>query len=214
MGAKNRGATRPGRAGRVLPNITAPQAEDAAEPVSFTPATELEQAVTGDADVKDAPTAGDDGEIKDAPTSTSRRSIRDIMYEMIPAKNEDGKDKYTTEEILEKIYEEFPNANSGPKDVSWYRWRLRKEGVLQGGKSRQSLTAEEKKARKAEYEKNYREKQRQEKEARRAEAGAQAAAARERDATARLLKVVEEQGMELTPEQVQALAHEAVAVAA
>lgn len=83
-----------------------------------------------------------------------------------------------TDLILEVIYHFFPQANSGPKDVAWYRWKLRRAGKLE---QRETLTEEERKARKAAYERDYKAKQQALKEARREEAAAE----RERIATER-----------------------------
>jgi hypothetical protein len=61
-----------------------------------------------------------------------------------------------TEQVLEAIYKAFPQASSTAKDVSWYRWKLRKEGKLAAATK---LTVAERKERKAEYEREYRAKQ-------------------------------------------------------
>lgn len=97
----------------------------------------------------------------------------------------------STDEVLEQVYLHFPNANSGPKDVAWYRNKIRKGGG-EVPNSRPRLTADERKAHKAAYEAEYKVKQQELKEERR-----QAAIAARRDeVTAQL----EELG--LTDEQV------------
>lgn len=106
------------------------------------------------------------------------RMIRDVMVERILAGD-------STDAVLEAIYAEFPNANSGPKDVAWYRWKLRKDGKLA---QRAKLTDEERKARKAAYEAEYRAKQDAVKAARRAEAEAKAAAELEARIEAEVLR--------------------------
>lgn len=88
------------------------------------------------------------------------RRIKDVMIEQIGA-------GASTQEVLAAIYAEFPNANSGPKDVAWYRYQLRKQGALP---ARTKLTPAERKAKKAAYEKAYKAKQQELKAARRAAA--------------------------------------------
>lgn len=105
------------------------------------------------------------------------RMIKDVMVERILAGD-------STQEVLDAIYAEFPDANSGPKDVAWYRWRLRKDGKLP---ERSKLTAEERKARKAAYEADYRAKQ----AAIKAERRAEAKAAQEAELEARIAAEVE-----------------------
>lgn len=94
------------------------------------------------------------------------RMIRDVMVERILAGD-------STDEVLAAIYAEFPNANSGPKDVAWYRWKLRRDGQLP---ERRKLTPAERKARKAAYEAQYKAKQAAVKAERRDEAKAKAKA--------------------------------------
>lgn len=87
-------------------------------------------------------------EVTDAPTpGTKVRKIKDVMYEQIVEKKETD-----TKVILDAIYLEFPDANSGPKDISWYRWKFRRDGhEVEGGRG-EKLTDEERKAKKVEYE--------------------------------------------------------------
>lgn len=121
-------------------------------------------------------------------TQPQVRRIKDVMVEQIMA-------GATTQQVLDAIYLEFPQANSGPKDVAWYRWRLRQQGQLP---ERAKLTPAERKARKAAYEAQYRAKQDAVKAARRADAEAQAKAeleARiEAEVEARLAARLAEQG--------------------
>jgi hypothetical protein len=93
------------------------------------------------------------------------RAIKHVMFEALV------RDEVTdTQEVLDRIYEEFPNANSGPKDVSWYRWQFRECGLLD---AKQKLSAAERKANKAAYEAEYKAKQQAAKDARRAVARAE-----------------------------------------
>lgn len=99
------------------------------------------------------------------------RRIKDVMFEALV------RDGVTdTQEVLRRIYAEFPQANSGPKDVAWYRWQFREKGLLE---AKGKLTAEQRKARKAEYEAQYKAKQAAVKQARR-EAAMKLAAEAER----------------------------------
>lgn len=76
----------------------------------------------------------------------------------------------STEQVLALILHFFPQANSGPKDVAWYRWQFRKNGLLP---ERSKLTPEQRKARKAEYEREYKAKQQAAKDERREAANAE-----------------------------------------
>lgn len=102
-------------------------------------------------------------------TDGTPRMIKHVMYEaLVRDRVED------TDEVLERIFAEFPTANSGPKDVSWYRWQFREAGLLP---KQEKLTPEERKARKAAYEASYKAKQEQLKAERRAAARAEQDAA-------------------------------------
>jgi hypothetical protein len=103
-----------------------------------------------------------------APRATkvrTQRVIKDVMEEFLIALAEDELDvELETRLVLHQVYTEFPGASSGPKDVAWYRNKLRNEGRLA---RREKLTAEERKANKLAYEKEYAAKQKVKKEAER-----------------------------------------------
>lgn len=149
-------------------------------------------------------------EVTDAPTpGTKVRKIKDVMFEQIVEKKETD-----TQKILDAIYLEFPDANSGPKDVSWYRWKLRKAGHDIGGGRGDKLSPEEKAAKKATYEADRKAKQDKAKADRR-QAAQQAALEAEQkkiaDLTDAAIEALEASGEPITGPAIKAKVQELVA---
>lgn len=88
------------------------------------------------------------------------KTVIELMNEHLPRLEADG--KCHTSELLELMYLHFPESRGTHKDVAWHRNRLRKAGVLNPV---QRLTVEQRKARKAEYEKKFRERKQAERAA-------------------------------------------------
>jgi hypothetical protein len=179
--------------------------------------SEEELKLLGDDEVPQGEDAGDTtevtdttNEITDAPGSTAKvRKIKDVMYEQIVEKKETN-----TQVILDAIYLEFPNANSGPKDVSWYRWKFREAGHdIPGGRGGK-LTDAEKKARKATYESQRKAKLEADK-AKRRETAQQAAVRAEQERIAgltdRALELIEERGLVPNGDTIRAVVAELMA---
>lgn len=152
-------------------------------------------------------------EVTDAPTpGTKVRKIKDVMYEQIVVAQETD-----TQKILDAIYLEFPDANSGPKDVSWYRWKFRKAGHEIAGGRTEKLTDEERKAKKTKYEAERKEKLAKDKEARRQAAQAAALEAEQQKIAAltdAAIDALEASGEPITGEAIKAKVQELVAAGA
>lgn len=151
--------------------------------------------------------------IQDAPTPGVKvRKIKDVMFDCLVTEQITD-----TQEVLNRIYAEFPTANSGPKDVSWYRWKFREAGhPIPGGRGAK-LSEDEKKAKKAAYESTRKQKLAQDKEARRQEAQQKLLEQQQADIAAltdRAMELCEERGLPINGENIKTILAELRAPAA